>query len=137
MKAKEFMTRDYVRVVKKDIDMVSQVRSIYGPFGFLDVEGILTSFGEEEIFPIPLTKEILEKNGFKQYNEKLGDQIIEGSWSVYDRNINVCEIYESKDGWDLTINNGEYTICKCPHVHTLQHALRLYGFSDLADNFKV
>lgn len=73
---------------------------------------------------IPITSEILEKNGF-----------------VY-RDI-PFEMYWEYDG--LIINRGAYYYINLgnnlgmdvSNVHQLQHALRLCGLNDLADNFKI
>ena len=85
------------------------------PWEFCDKEGF-------EPAPIPITTEILEKNGW---------------W------------YDVEDMWlhdevDFTIEkwNGRYQCydinqIKLYSVHQLQHALRLCGLNDLADNFKL
>ena len=67
------------------------------------------------ISPIPITAEILEKNGFEEicgmrYNS---DTLME------------FEQYE--DGWCRTINCGEYSVYFIKYVHQFQHALRLAG----------
>lgn len=78
--------------------------------------------------PIPLTKEILKKNGFK--------------YDSYDH----C--YRKED-FELGIeigNNGFYEsgsqdyfymVFSCVFVHELQHALRVGGLTDFADDFIV
>lgn len=79
----------------------------------------------EDTKPIPLTPEILEKNGWKHNGIFMDKWIGEKtffSWS-------------DRFGAELYLNN--YHICDCEYVHTLQHALRLRGFDVLADNFKV
>ena len=69
----------------------------------------------DKVNPIPITAEILEKNGFEEicgmrYNS---DTLME------------FEQYE--DGWCRTINCGEYSVYFIKYVHQFQHALRLAG----------
>lgn len=76
---------------------------------------------EECYKPIPLTPEILEKNGFRYDNSPF----IQG-W---------C-------GYGLLIYNGRVTVgqnvsMECQYVHQLQHILRLCGLNEVADNFKI
>lgn len=72
-------------------------------------------FGIEHIEPIPLTPEILEKNGFEENC---------GRW--YNSEA-LMEFEQYKDGWCRTINCGEYSVYFIKYVHQLQHALRLTG----------
>ena len=73
-----------------------------------------------DVEPIPLTPEILEKNGF----EKLKDK----SWVGHNHH---CDIQQHGSSWTLLSNKrGFYrTICfeSLEFVHELQHALRLAG----------
>ena len=83
--------------------------------------------GDRYIFvkPIPLTEDILEKNGWKL------------SLS--------CEFYTHKSGRNLKLSNllgapsiscfGKISILH--YAHEFQHALRLCGQNDLAEDFKV
>ena len=100
------------------------------------------------IEPIPLTPEILEKNGFYDRNTQgyyaqwyykrfLSNDCFDIHISLVYREIEVSKLY----GVGTDCENVEYDsaivfgndIC----VHTLQHALRLCGLNELADNFKV
>ena len=78
-----------------------------------------------QVKPIPLTPEILEKNGW-EHNGIFMDKRIDG---------NIYFSWSDKFGAELYQNN--YYMCYCKYVHTLQHALRLCGFDELAENFKV
>ena len=78
-----------------------------------------------QVKPIPLTPEILEKNGW-EHNGIFMDKRIDG---------NIYFSWSDEFGAELYQNN--YYMCYCKYVHTLQHALRLCGFDELADNFKV
>jgi hypothetical protein len=83
----------------------------------------------DEIKPIPITPEILEKIGFEKWDD---------GWYIYD--------YENTDieiAWVGTILkiSGEYVNLELPsvmYVHQLQHALRLCGIEieiKLRDNY--
>ena len=81
---------------------------------------------EDNIEPIPLTAEILEKNGWTLLANFGG------------------EAYWSDNGeFSLPYNKGQYRIIihgivvKITYLHELQHALRLCGLDYIADNFKI
>ena len=78
-----------------------------------------------QVKPIPLTPEILEKNGWKHDGIFMDKRIDE----------NTCFSWSDRLGAILYQNY--YHMCDCKYVHTLQHTLRLCGLNDLADNFKV
>ena len=97
-------------------------------------QGFLAHYTEEDIEPIPLTAEILEKNGWDGMVVYREYGVAEG---VFNGNHD-CEIGLDREGrCFLTINSWEYSICEIHSVHELQHALRLCGLTELADNFKV
>lgn len=68
--------------------------------------------------PIPLTPEILEKNGLA--NDPYGCYFKEDEYMA-------LEISVEREGIYWTINYNEYGILKLKYVHQLQHALRLCG----------
>lgn len=76
------------------------------------------------ITPIPLTPEILEKNGFIKYTDFYMWKE-ESSEPVHLDNYN-------EDGWRLRINCDNIP-CECKYVHQLQHALRLCGIDKAID----
>lgn len=104
--------------------------------------------------PIPLTKEILEKSGFyfgytsdeedlaSNTVAQLSEEDKGWVWDEGDGSIKVILPNESDGGMiiiddqsfdrhlSLVYNNEVY-------VHELQHALRLCGLNELADNFKL
>lgn len=75
--------------------------------------------------PIPLTSEILEKNGFISYPQ---DRIV--IW----RNDYSFAIECDLTTWEYYWANGDV---KINYVHELQRALRCCGLWDLADSFVV
>ena len=103
-------------------------------------------FGDNEGYkpqPIILTPEILEKNGFydsytkRYYKRFYSNGCFDIAISLVYREIEVSKVCgagtdceEEEYGSSIVFGND---IC----VHTLQHALRLCGLNELADNFKI
>ncbi len=98
---------------------------------------------EDKIEGIPLTPEILEKNGFYYMNTQgyykrfWSNGCFDLAISLVYREIEVSKVCgaetdceEIEYGSSIAFGND---IC----VHTLQHALRLCGLDEIADNFKV
>lgn len=98
----------------------------------------------ETCLPIPLTPEILEKNGWKKEIDKeeyrvkymLGEQG-KNCWMMWSCKYHIIDIQRQDEKLDM------YNLCitkvcvPCEYVHQLQQALRLSELTDLADNFKV
>lgn len=79
---------------------------------------------DDEIAGIPLTSEILEKNGFKQ------GEGFENRWYITEFNDWYFSFYRSNTFWSLLINKGIFPKMNniyINYVHELQHALRLCG----------
>ena len=87
-------------------------------------EGDPWEFDDKDDQPegIPITPEILEKNGwwFNTEDKWLHDEV--------DFDI---------EKWDGRFQCYDINQIKLDSVHELQHALRLCGLNELADNFKV
>ena len=78
-----------------------------------------------QVKPIPLTAEILEKNGWKD----------DGLWHEYlDDNATIQSCLPDMRG---IINGIEIKDFQCEYVHQYQHLMRLCGLDELADNFKI
>ncbi len=81
---------------------------------------------EDKVEGVPLTYEILEKNGWKHdcefFMEKEVNRNTHLSWT---------------DRYGAALYKNIFHLCACNYVHTLQHALRLCGLNELADNFKL
>lgn len=82
-------------------------------------------FGVESIEPIPLTPEILEKNGFEKKNYDNGKM-----WDWWCDNVLVRK-FADEDIYRFIVayNSNHYTTMMVvgKHTHQLQHALRLAG----------
>ena len=124
MKANELMIGDWVRI-----------KDGY-PFKMEDVSGtslfrrwtsdgeIMIPYGWNEIEPIPLTWEILEKNGFTRFGT---GYILKGEHFGLDNPSNPNNYL---DNYWLRISIKAVNI---KYVHELQHALRLCGIEKEID----
>lgn len=106
---------------------------------------------DEQPQPIPLTPEILEKNEWKSDNnisECLGIEVFASEKNKCcvefdgedEYSFNTYERWEDTDYYGAPMDWGYRYITSIYHlryVHELQHALRLCGLDELADNFKV
>lgn len=142
MKQTELMIGDWVHIPMLDdatenYVCYSQVRQLY------DCDLDCYAFKElkyEEVKPIPLTAEILERNGFTHcltapcgyYHAPICD--------MFDILFHASEdTYE--DTWHTEVftdhNDNNFVLFNLCYVHELQNALRLCGLSDLADKLKM
>lgn len=81
----------------------------------------------EHIEPIPLTEEILNVNGFWEEG---------GGFAKFFPNVGKFTTWKSRieDIQCTLLGTVELPL---RYVHQLQHALRLCGLNDIADNFKI
>ena len=106
---------------------------------------------EDNIEGILITPEILKKNdwywGFTS-DEKNFKSCVMGAFEphwVYDKGAGEISLYFDKDtdGGALRIADQRFNRrldffwCDTLYVHELQHALRICGLNELADNFKI
>jgi len=135
MKAQELMIGDLVKFPGWTVDKVVDMPYVEG-------KGLCASFAASttlfpfsivDIEPIPLTPEILEKNGFTYCKSDGGfylpTTISYGNWDVDVILFNVTDEYRNNQ---LHIGTPDDSITflhlmECNHVHELQHALRLCG----------
>lgn len=69
--------------------------------------------------PIPITPEILEKNGFEVYDDTARLKL-DRPYALW--------LFKVQEGWDLHLPSREQHInLRIEHIHQLQHALRLAG----------
>lgn len=132
MKPTDLMINDWVLWKNKYVRLVETSAIVYS-LGQIDVRlAYCNDDGDgierhdiSKISPIPLTPEILEKNGWKEteYCYEYRD---------YKNTIKCC--LPDMIG---RINGVEIENFKCEYVHQLQHLLRLFGLDELADNFKI
>lgn len=133
MKANELMIGDWVEVIFNDHLKYVQIAEIYQ-------SSILTKeseFESEEVFidnirPIPLTPEILEKNGFEIYEQDFTSNIVYkfGSFDYieyveYPKYFNIGNKITYKHF--TRVITHIHPLMRIRYVHELQHALRLCG----------
>ena len=90
-----------------------------------DKELIITSINN--IFPIPLTPEILEKNGFIHgYGDSDLYEYEKWEKKVADKTIRVIKDH---DGWFCRVDDNKLTRSMgiAPAVHTMQNIIRIGG----------
>ena len=123
MKAAELMVGDLV-CLKDDTkyEMPLKVDGVLTDDISLEGEGFLGG-AEGLIRPIPITPEILEENGWLWH-----DVVDMWQHDIVDFGI---------ERWNGGFQCYNINQIKLDSVHQLQHALRLCGFNELADNFKV
>lgn len=136
MKANELMIGDWVSQSNGNAVKIDWIKT--GEYGYYDKYGKMEIACTPLLEPIPLTPEILEKNGFVY--EKDFEAFID------EENYIRINIPNESDGAEVSIsymgsNFGEITFYPAykEHlfVHELQHVFRLCGLNDLADNFKI
>ncbi len=138
MKATELMIGDWVLISVWDCKpFPSKVTSInYNSYQGKDFVDWIDTEDEEDIGmyavqPIPLTPEILEKNGFEKKEDDEGQELYSlllGEWAITYMSIYGCPYLTIEDVLDydrahsvLNLKDSVY------HVHELQHALKLCG----------
>lgn len=116
MKPTDLMIKDWVMV-----KVLSQIPNTY----VLHTWTANDYSRDLQVKPIPLTAEILEKNGWvrTEYCHEYHDG----------KNIIQCR---PPYMW-IKINGINIECFKCEYVHQYQHLLRLFGLNELANNFKI
>ena len=147
MKCKELQISDWIADKNGFQWQIIGVGDDYATFE--DNEGDCCEFNDKDDQPegILLTKEMLDDNGFR-YEKDYGPfyRSVLGSHH-YTSPMCVCvEWMETTEGRKICYiecvnrehNEESYAVIRREfYVHTLQHALRLVGLKELADNFKV
>ena len=121
MEAKELMIGDKVMV-----KVLSQIPDTY----VLHTWTANDYSRDIQVKPIPLTPEILEKNGLIKVNSQRYD------YGYPDTDCYV-KVNPKKNMIHVNGRNANSNLYSHSFVHELQRALRLCGLDELADNFKV
>lgn len=149
MKSNELQIGDWVNVTSKFVSVckngaatsntISNIETRAAKVNFLTNKEIFTDASTIREFllePIPLTAEILEKNGIK----KRGDEYVVIGWYGETQwwYVTLEDFKPQFDFWFITSFDRDLNVRgKIRYVHQLQHALRLCGLNDLADNFEI
>ena len=124
MKCKELQIGDWIQDKNGNPMQIIGVGDDYAYATFEDNEGDPWEFDNKEDQPegIPITPEILEKNGW-WFNT-------EDEWLHYEVDFII-------EKWNGRFQCYDINQIKLDSVHQLQHALRLCRLDELADKFKV
>ena len=128
MKANELMIGDKVMV-----KVLSQIPGTY----VLHTWTANDYSRDIQVKPIPLTAEILEKDGWerdidKEWEYNNSNILPHYCYQWEKRNVKI-KMYAGLEGFTISLIIGRRFYA----VHELQHILRLCGLDELADNFKI
>ena len=132
MKCKELQIWDWITDGHGLPMQITNVGDDYAYATFEGNEGDTWEFDDkdEQPQPIPLTPEILEKNGFVKVNSQRYD------YGNPDTDCYV-KVNPKKNMIHVNGRNANSNLYSHSFVHELQNSLRLCGLDELADNFKV
>lgn len=127
MKATDLMIGDWVIAYGKKTQVVW-----VGNIHKLAVRGFPSEFYEDEIEPIPLTKDILIRNGFDSLTDEMFSACETETYSNQELKIYLSHIGCEYNPVQLVVYMGyepqEKVVLRmmpCRYVHELQHAFRL------------
>lgn len=127
MKTTSLTTGDYV-LIKPSMILIKIAFVHQRKVGYYKVPNKLNWVRLSLLAPIPLTPEILERNGFELCDGFFYHRVDDNPHHYDFKLKNGC------DGYTLEYNTYHMPI---RYVHRLQRSLRLHGLNDLADNFKM
>ena len=145
VKCRDLMVGDWCRSGHGIPMQITNVGEDYAYATFEGNEGDPWEFDDkdEQPQPIPLTPEILEKNGWVQCKYETCESLYE----YKGLHLRHTMIKRSNGRWVANVDGiVEKFPDECTHsslrinvfyVHELQHALRLCGLNELANNFKI
>ena len=123
MKATELQIGDLVKIKGHlDYDKVQEIARDENMQWYISYACSATLFRAYEFEPIPLTPEILEKNGWWFDTED--------TWRHDEVNFTI-------EKWNGRYQCYDINQIKLDSVHQLQQVLRLAGLTDMANNFKI
>ena len=139
MKTSEFQFNDWVKYGCGDPQFCAhQIKGLKENIIYFDDYTATSWFSAENAYPIPITKELLEKNGFKEnkggyYVYRTDDE--KDSVSYYFSCEPNSSIYVTKD--EYSEQEATFDVPRPYFIHELQHILRMFGLNELADNFQI
>lgn len=138
MKATELMIGDWAIFNGNPLKVQaidSRDSEIVAEDGIFCTEESRWAYTADKVEGVPLTPEILEKNGFCFVKSSDRDSVWNGWWIYKDLELGTCCL-NREDNWPCYINITDSNV-PCEYVHQVQHALRLCGLNEVADNFKI
>lgn len=130
MNATDLMVGDWVTLFDKYPAKVEAIgdTEVY----LLDDDGVHWHVGYEHIKPIPLTAEILEKNGFSFCTRDGGYYLYATMSCGFDVEVILFDVVNKYASIQLHIGDTDDTatyihLMECNYIHQLQHALKLVG----------
>ena len=135
MKATDLMIGDWVRTGYLDYNKVQEIARDNDMQWYISFDCSAALLRAYEFEPVPLTPEILEKNGFCFVKSSDRDTVWNGWWIYKGLELGVCCL-DREGNWPCCINITDSNV-PCEYVHQLQHTLRLCELDELADNFKL
>ena len=132
IKCRDLMVGDWITNRNGFPMQITNVGDDYAYATFEGNEGDPWEFDDkdDQPEPIPITPEILEKNGFIKVNSQRYD------YGYPDTDCYV-KVNPKKNMIHVNGRNANSNLYSHSFVHELQRALRLCGLNELADNFKV
>lgn len=119
MKTSELQLGDIVSCLGSNMIIVSLSFNGDEPIGIMSPLKKIFTFMEKDVYPIILDESMLMQNNF---------------------NPEIVSWWRPSEGdyFKIAIMNNDTSFCaKVKYVHELQHALRLCGLSELANNLKI
>lgn len=142
MDAKELMIGDYVKTTvpfgnnKIDTFKVVSLRKD----GVDLINGTIQTYRYyDELIPIKISEESFEKNEWKK-EKIIGEFDLGILFCSPNKRVIANNLDSNLKEWSISIDNERHCsigYIECNYIHELQHALRLYGLDEIADNFKV
>lgn len=126
MKANELMLGDLVLLFGETPARVDAIGDIE-VYVYEEKRGEDWHVGCEHIKPIPITPEILEKNGFAPVGDGIMQEKVQRFYVWYDTGKNELGIEIGENTYEEEIGTRIILNININSVHDLQHALRLCG----------
>lgn len=132
IKCRDLMVRDWITDEHGFPMQITTVGEDYAYATFVGLEGDPWEFDDkdDQPHPIPITPEILVKNGFIKVNSQRYD------YGYPDTDCYV-KVNPKKNMIHVNARNANSNLYSHSFVHELQRALRCCGLWDMADNFKI
>ena len=119
MKAFELQLGDIVSCLGDPVRVVSLSLNGDEPIGIMSPLKKIFMLREKDVYPIRLDESMFMQNNFNP-------------------EVILWWRFSEDDPFKITIKNENTSLCmQVKYVHELQHALRLCGLSELAENLKV